>query len=213
MDGVLVDSEDLHWETVGDVLRAHLGDQAPSLTPRIGWGDHALWEELRLQFQLNATATELTAERNFWALKRLANTPPLPMSKALEAIISWRQSAPSLPLVVVSASPKAQIIQSLHHFKDPANQPLFDAYFSGVDDASRNKPAPDPYLTATTHLGLDPQECWIAEDSSTGLTAALASGAQVFAVGAHSASKELTQRCQLSVNTLDQLYDVWKSLI
>ena len=88
MDGVLVDSEDLHWQTVGDVLRVHLGVQAPSLAPRIGWGDHELWEELRSRFQLKATAVELTSERNLCALKRLSGQPPPPMLKALEAIKS-----------------------------------------------------------------------------------------------------------------------------
>ena len=37
MDGVLVDSEALHWESVHQVLRKYLGSQAPQLEPRVGW--------------------------------------------------------------------------------------------------------------------------------------------------------------------------------
>ena len=212
MDGVLVDSEALHWETVGDVLRNHLGSAAPSLPPRIGWGDHELWEELRVQFQLEGTVAELTAERGVWALRRIAATPPSPMPHALEAVRCWRQNAPTLPLVVVSASPKDQMVQSLINYKDHVGDRLFDAYVSGVDDVTRNKPDPEPYDAAISNLGLSPSACWISEDSSTGLTAALGSGAQVIAVGAHSASHSLIERCRLSVNSLDVLYDVWNSL-
>ena len=212
MDGVLVDSEALHWDTVGDVLRDHLGVDAPSLPPRIGWGDHDLWGELRDQFNLKGTVIELTEERGLWAIKRLAATPPLTMPHALKAIRDWRIMSTTLPLVVVSASPKDQMVQSLTSFTDHIGQPIFNAYISGVDDVSHNKPAPDAYLKAISQLGLSPEECWISEDSVTGLTAALASGAQVIAVGAHSASRALIQRCHLSLNSLDELYDVWRSL-
>lgn len=212
MDGVLVDSEALHWETVGDVLRDHLGSAAPVLPPRVGWGDHELWEELRVRFDLEGSAAELTAERGVWALKRIALTPPPPMPYALETLRRWRQNAPNLPMVVVSASPKDQIVQSLIHYRDHLGELLFDAYVSGVDDVARNKPDPAPYRAAISNLGLTPSACWISEDSSTGLTAALGSGAQVIAVGAHSASHSLIERCQLNVNSLDVLYDVWHAL-
>ena len=212
MDGVLVDSEELHWESVLDVLRDHLGADAPSLPPRIGWGDHDLWEELRDQFKLKGTAIALTEERGIWAIKRLMAKPPPAMPHALDAIRDWRLLSPTLPLVVVSASPKNQMVQSLASFTDHIGQPLFNAYISGVDDVSYNKPAPDAYLKAISQLGLSPEECWISEDSATGLTAALASGAQVIAMGAHSASRALIQRCHLSLNSLDELCDVWRSL-
>ena len=212
MDGVLVDSEALHWETVMDVLRAHLSDQVPYLKPRIGWGDDELWTELRDRFDLEASVVDLTTERGRYALKRLAATPPSPMPLAVHTLQQWRLSAPNLPLVVVSASPRDQMIQSLTPFVDHTAKSLFNTYISGIDDVVHNKPKPDPYLRAISQLGLAPEVCWIVEDSATGLMAALASGAQVISIGADDAPISLKQKCHLNLNSLNQLYDVWKSL-
>jgi beta-phosphoglucomutase-like phosphatase (HAD superfamily) len=213
MDGVLVDSEALHWESVGDVLRALLGPEAPTLSPRIGWGDDELWNELRARFGLEYSAQELTALRGRYALTRLRSSPPPAMPDALMALRLWRARSASLPLAVVSASPRAQIDQSLIEFIDEEGRDLFTTRVSGVDDTPHNKPHPDPYLTVMHTLGVTPERCWIAEDSETGLSAALASGARVFAVGAHSAPSALKANCHAELNSLRELYDVWSSLI
>ena len=54
----------------------------------------------------------------------------------------------------------------------------FDAVVSG-DQVARNKPAPDVYLAAADALGIAPAECMAVEDSTNGVTAALAAGMQV----------------------------------
>lgn len=212
MDGVLVDSEVLHWESVHGVLRAHLGAEAPLLKQRVGWGDHDLWRELGERYSLNGDPYSLTEERGTIAMSALRASPPPEMSGALEAIIGLREEAPELILAVVSASPKDQMIQSLRDFVTPAGESLFNDLFSGVDDTSRNKPHSDPYLTAMNHYHLSPKECWIAEDSSAGLTAAIASKATVFAVGAHFADPELITYCAKEMNTLLEILDLWREL-
>lgn len=211
MDGVLVDSEALHWESVRDVLHDHLGDQAPELEPRVGWGDHELWEELISEYPLSGTPLSLTAEREQHAVRRLTVTPPPPMPHAFEAIELLRQLDPELKLVVVSASPKTQINLSLARWVDPTGDSLFDQYFSGIDDADHNKPNPAPYLAAMRWLGLSAEECWIAEDSSTGLRAALGSGGAVFAVAALTASQDLRAQCFQELNNLLELVQLWRA--
>lgn len=54
-----------------------------------------------------------------------------------------------------------------------------DAIFSG-HDLPRSKPAPDVYLAAAAHLGLDPARCLVIEDTGTGAQAGLAAGATVW---------------------------------
>lgn len=46
------------------------------------------------------------------------------------------------------------------------------------EDVERRKPAPDPYLLAATRLGVPPQRCLALEDSVSGVTSAVAAGAQ-----------------------------------
>ena len=51
----------------------------------------------------------------------------------------------------------------------------FDEVVTG-DAVRRGKPAPDPYLEAARRLGVDPARCVALEDSTTGVTSALAAG-------------------------------------
>ncbi|WP_162651224.1 HAD family phosphatase [Lentilitoribacter sp. Alg239-R112] len=52
----------------------------------------------------------------------------------------------------------------------------------GRDQVSNPKPHPEPYLTAANAIGRNISKCFAFEDSETGTTAALASGAQVVQV-------------------------------
>jgi HAD superfamily hydrolase (TIGR01509 family) len=51
-----------------------------------------------------------------------------------------------------------------------------------VDDVTRPKPAPDPFLLAAELLGVDPRACVAFEDSETGARAARAAGMTVVQV-------------------------------
>jgi len=50
------------------------------------------------------------------------------------------------------------------------------------DQVTRGKPHPEAYLTAAERLGVDPARCIAIEDSTVGVTSALASGARTIAV-------------------------------
>ena len=95
MDGILVDSEALHWESVHRVLINHLGSQAPQLEQRVGWGDIELWEELIYSYGLPSDPISLTQERGQIALELLREQPPPLMANALKAIQAWHTILPS----------------------------------------------------------------------------------------------------------------------
>ena len=58
---------------------------------------------------------------------------------------------------------------------------LFDVVVSG-DDVVKSKPDPEPYLQAAKFLSMDITKSVVIEDSVTGVTAGLASGAQVIGI-------------------------------
>ena len=213
MDGILVDSEALHWESVHRVLRNYLGSQAPQLEQRVGWGDLELWEELISYYDLPKDPITLTQERGQIALDLLREKPPPLMPSALKAICAWHTHPQRPIMAVVSASPKAHMVQSLKDYIDPQGQSIFDGLFSGIDDSDQNKPCPQPYLTAMKYFSVLPNESWVAEDSTTGLTAALNSQANVFAVAAHTAQQKLIARTQAEFPTILALFDFWLKII
>ncbi|MDO5444377.1 MAG: HAD family phosphatase [Eubacteriales bacterium] len=58
---------------------------------------------------------------------------------------------------------------------------LFDVVITSAD-VSKNKPDPEGYLKAMDLFGVSPENTMIFEDSSTGIAAAKAAGAQVFVI-------------------------------
>lgn len=58
---------------------------------------------------------------------------------------------------------------------------LFDAIVTG-SDVTQKKPAPDIFLKAAEKIGLDPQDCIVAEDAVAGIQAAKAAGMTAIAV-------------------------------
>jgi sugar-phosphatase len=60
-----------------------------------------------------------------------------------------------------------------------------------VDDVTRGKPAPDPFLEAARRLGVDPRRCLVVEDAPKGLESARAAGCATLAVVTTTAREDL----------------------
>jgi sugar-phosphatase len=60
-----------------------------------------------------------------------------------------------------------------------------------VDDVSRGKPDPEPYLAGAARLGFEPGRCVVLEDAPSGIAAARAAGMRVAAVTTTHAEDEL----------------------
>ncbi|MGC1208131.1 MAG: HAD-IA family hydrolase [Ornithinimicrobium sp.] len=60
-----------------------------------------------------------------------------------------------------------------------------------VDDITRGKPDPEPYLLAAQHLKADPTQCLVVEDAPSGLASAKAAGCATLALLTTTSSEEL----------------------
>lgn len=61
----------------------------------------------------------------------------------------------------------------------------------GMEDVSAGKPDPEGYLKAAAHLGADPRDCTVVEDTPAGVEAARAAGMNVLTVGTTFPESEL----------------------
>ncbi|MDX3229682.1 HAD family phosphatase [Streptomyces sp. ME19-01-6] len=175
MDGTLVDTEGIWWDTEVAIF-AELG--------------HALAEEYRqvvvggpmtrsASFLIEATGAdialaELTGLLNSRFTELLNGTVPLlPGARRLLTELA----AHGVPTALVSASHR-RVMEAVLRSIGPEHFALTVA----GDDIGRTKPHPDPYLFAAAGLGADPARCVVVEDTVTGVTAAEAAGCQVVAV-------------------------------
>lgn len=96
----------------------------------------------------------------------------------------WQPGGRELLAALAEAGvPQALVTSSYRELADPFARVagVFATVVAG-DEVERPKPDPQPYLLAAERLGVDIADCVVVEDSPTGITAGVASGARVLAV-------------------------------
>ncbi len=175
MDGTLVDTEHLWWQTaaeVADELHHALTDaDAPEVLGRAI--EHTAAHLHRVSGTTLSEAELADRLGDSFADKVAAETVPRPGALALLAELRDAR----VPTALVSASPRRVVDMVL----GTIGRDWF-AVTLAAEDTPRTKPAPDPYLAAASLLGLDPAVCVAVEDTPTGVASAAAAGCAVLAV-------------------------------
>ena len=177
MDGLLIDSEPIHFESLRIQL-ANFGipyGQALHDT-LVGTTDEHVYEVIRAAHPaLTATTEALVAERHDLFLE-LVDRPLEPLPGVREVLGAVADAG--LPCAVASSSPDAHIERVL------ANMGIRDHFAATRSGCSvpRSKPYPDVYLATAADLSVGPATVLAFEDSSPGVRAARSAGMVVFAV-------------------------------
>jgi HAD superfamily hydrolase (TIGR01509 family) len=170
LDGVLVDSEGIGFET----LRAHLRTYGVEYRlednePFIGINDRDHFAALKAQHGIPASVDELIAEQTARLLAQIeTGTVPMP---GVPAVVE-RLRAAGYPLAVASSSLPAVIEGRLRAARV---RHLFEVVVSSFE-VPRGKPAPDVFLEAARRLRVPAGGCLVVEDSRHGLLGAKTAG-------------------------------------
>jgi beta-phosphoglucomutase len=182
-DGVLVDSEPLHYRAMRDSLLPEgiTIDEEEYTRVYLAYDDRGALrralEEHGVPFDLDRL--DLVARRKasiFQAM--LSDIPLFPGVRDLLSAL-----AAEVPVAIASGALRTEIESIL---TSAGIRALFRAVV-GADDVSQGKPHPEPYLTAMNRIvasapDLKPEECVVVEDSPPGIAAGLAAGMKVVAV-------------------------------
>ncbi|MET8541933.1 HAD family phosphatase [Kitasatospora sp. NPDC004799] len=175
MDGTLVDTEQLWWQTAAELaeeLRHPLTEQdAPEVLGQAV--EHTAAHLHRVSGTALGEAELAERLSESFAAKVAAETVPRPGALALLAALRDAR----VPTALVSASPRQVVDLVL----SAIGRDWF-AVTLAAEDTEHTKPAPDPYLAAAERLGLDPAVCLAVEDTPTGVASATAAGCAVLAV-------------------------------
>lgn len=175
MDGLLVNSEPLWLQSETEMMAQYgyewlTSDQANCLggpLDRVGE-----YMSDRIDGKISGpTLTAQIIER--MAIKFGGELPLMPGAKELIQELT----AQNVELTLVSASPRILVDAAVAQFEV---SPFIRSFSS--DDVKESKPNPEGYLLAASSGGHEISNCLILEDSLTGVTAAMASGAWVIAV-------------------------------
>lgn len=178
LDGVLVDSEPVHFRAANRVL----GRYGASISENnyrafIGLGELATWEAWRQRYRLPDTVEQLCAVHTEARLQEIAAGVAV-IDDAVE--LARQLQGSGLRLAIASSSTPAVIDALLAALK---LEDAFPVRVSGEDPEVRHsKPAPDVYLAAAARLEVSPTACLAIEDSAPGVTAAKRAGMTCVAV-------------------------------
>ncbi len=185
-DGVIVDTEPLHFRSLHDALL----EAEVRITAEEYWGIYLAYDDrtaIRLALEQHGRAStpeQVTTIEARKSARFAALLSEVPVFEGARELV--RALAGEMPLAIASGARHDEIEAIL------TGVGLRDAFTSivGAEDTARTKPDPEPYLEAVRRLastarGLEPSECIAFEDSRPGIASALGAGMRVVAV-AHS---------------------------
>jgi len=193
-DGVIANSEPLHFDAFRDVL----ADEHVRLSERdyydryLGFDDFGVFRTLAIERGRSWDEDKIVSlvARKFARMEALERDRSILFPGAADAI---RRAAAEVPIAIASGALRPEILRVLER------EHLLDAFTAIVaaGDTPESKPAPDPYLKAVALLAaagaapLSASDCVAIEDSRWGLESARAAGLRTVAVAQTYDAREL----------------------
>jgi beta-phosphoglucomutase len=182
-DGVLVDSEPLHFRA----LRGTLTDEGIAIDEDEYYARYAAYDDrTAIRLALEQHGTPFDASRVDRAARRKSTLfdqllPGIPFFPGARELV--RDLAREVPLAIASGALRSEIERIL---TAGGLRESFRAVV-GAEDVVRTKPDPMPYASAVARLaseapGLRPEECVAFEDTMAGIASARAAGLKVIGV-------------------------------
>lgn len=184
LDGVLVDTEGqytLFWQQVGERDFPGIADFATRIKGR------TLTQIFDSYYPDDKAARQRVTE----ALNLFESQMEFPfIPGAMDFVAALRREG--FKVAVVTSSNRAKMAGMFKHHPD--FESFFDRVFT-AEDALRSKPAPDCYLSAARRFGFEAGDCYVFEDSLSGLRAGHDSGATVIGLATTYAEADIQPLC------------------
>ena len=201
MDGLLIDSERI-WQSQWHAIAAEMGLTLPESFPDeiCGTAGERTLEVLRLRFPGGDPAA-IKAECTRRVHKLEENGVPLKPG-AREILTGLRRGGWRVALA--SSSPTDMIRVNLARCGIDG---YFDALTSG-QEVKNGKPEPDIFLLAAEKLSLPPEECYVLEDSLSGVEAGWRAHCRTIMVpDLMRPSAEARERCRFICRDLNEAWE------
>src|SRR3954471_16766333 len=204
-DGVIANSEPLHFRGYRDVLAAE-GIQlteAEYYERYLGFDDVGAFERIGADRAVVWTGADIQrlVERKATRLEELERSVSVLFPGAADAV---RRAAAVLPIAIASGARGEEIRRVLQREN---LRSLFTAVVA-AEDTPISKPAPDPYLRALALLAassgtpLSARDCVAIEDSRWGLESARSAGLHTVAVTTTYSAADLSPFAELVIESL-----------
>lgn len=199
MDGVLIDSEPLHYQAYKELIAKHGGVYTEEYNQQfLGQKDVEIAPKVVNEFNLPLSPSQFVVEKDkiFHDLIRRDARPLSGVEKTLE-------TAHKLKLKVgLASSSKMETINLIVKTLDLTK--FFQTLTSG-DEVSQGKPAPDIFLLAAKRLGAAPNECLVIEDTDAGVKAAKSANMFCVAIPCQATIHQKHENADLKLDSMQNL--------
>lgn len=185
MDGVLIDSEPLHYRSTVLYLNGELGltYNEEENEEFLGRSDEYMFRILQKRYQLPFSVGEMIRRRRDIYLGLLSGHVRL-IPGVRELILSLKSAGYKLGLASSSLTKIIDVVVN-----EGGIRQYFDVLQSG-ENLPNCKPHPEIFLVTARKLGLQPESCAVIEDTTVGIQAARAAGMTAIAYNAPGASPQ-----------------------
>jgi HAD superfamily hydrolase (TIGR01509 family) len=176
MDGTLLDTEAVFRDIVFDVCTELGFEMTDDVHRSMVGSSHERTSQLLIEAYGVAFPYSIFDDRCRVIMRERSHSGVPVKAGAREFIAELRARGIPTAVATSSRNPHAQ-----HHLGAAGLLELFDTVVTR-DDVVHPKPHPEPYLTAASRLGVEPERCLALEDSFSGVRAAHAAGMQTVMV-------------------------------
>lgn len=206
MDGLIFDTETLYQKALLQVAREHgltvIDESVVRSTIGLSW---EATRDILARFVGDSIDLDIIIDSWTSLYKMMADQHLTLKPGVIPLLTSLEEMA--IPRAVATGSYRAV---AHHHLKAHKLEGYFDVVVAN-EDCKRGKPAPDPFITAASWLGVAPEDCWALEDSPNGIMSAQSAGMTTIMVpDLIEPDDDIVQRCHLVVR---DLFDVRNLLI
>jgi beta-phosphoglucomutase len=206
-DGVILDSEPLHYEACSQVFK-QLGlalNYAEYVEKYLGLSDKEMFPKFfsakNFRFSSDKINT-LIEEKTKQYQEIIKQCDSLPMIDSVDRYIDFiSQKIPKL--AICSGSTRNEIMAVLTKLKHGELQTYFNTIVTS-EDVRHGKPSPEGYLLTAKRMNVCPSQCLVIEDAPHGIEAAKAAGMHVIAL-LTSYKKDQLQHADKIVTHFNQL--------
>lgn len=176
MDGVLVDSEEIMTRSAITYFNGlGVSPKEEDFIPYIGAGEKAYMGGVAEKYGI--AYEEGTIDEVYTIYGEIVEQSDISFPGAADVLHKLKENGYQLALCTSAHPMKAEYnLRALGLKKD-----FFGAFVTGAD-ITRNKPAPDVFLTAAEKLGVEPEYCCVVEDAINGIRGAKAGNMRCIAL-------------------------------
>ena len=198
MDGVIINSEPVHFEVEQELLEKLGGKMSKEAhVAFVGTTDHYMWSTLKEQFNLEPAVEKIIKMKKEMFIEKFDEIELMDNFK--ELMLSLYNEG--YPMAIASSNNRKIVNKVVEKF---GLSNYMNSIISG-EEVHKGKPDPEIFLTAAKKINVNPKCCLVIEDARNGVKAAKA--AKMKCVGLeniYSGNQDLSE-ADLVINNLAEL--------